>query len=66
MLDVDDEPVRLADAAVIVPNGAGETFARIRLDERSWDRVTQDLASIADDDVRAILWSHRVRPGALR
>ncbi len=57
VLDIDEEPVRLDDAAVIVPNGAGETFARIRPDERSWDRVTQDLASIADDDVRAILWS---------
>ena len=57
LLDVGDEPVRLGDAEVVVPNSAGETFARIRLDEQSWAAVERDLASIPDDDTRAVLWS---------
>ena len=57
LLDLGDEPVRLGDAAVVVPNSAGETFARIRLDDRSWEAVERDLASIPDDDTRAVLWS---------
>ncbi len=57
LLDLGDEPVRLGDAAVVVPNSAGETFARIRLDAQSWEAVERDLASIPDDDTRAVLWS---------
>jgi aminopeptidase N len=57
LLDLGDDTVPLDDAAVVVPNSGGETFARIRLDERSWQGVVQDLASIADHDTRAILWS---------
>ena len=34
LIDIGDDPVRLGDAEVVVPNSAGETFARIRLDER--------------------------------
>ncbi len=58
LIDIGDEPVRLGDAEVVVPNSAGETFARIRLDERSWAAVERDLASIADHDTRAVLWSN--------
>jgi aminopeptidase N len=57
LLDIGHEPLRLGDAELIVPNSAGETFARIRLDERSWETVERDLVSIADDDTRAVLWS---------
>jgi aminopeptidase N len=57
LLDLEDEPLRLSDAELLVPNSAGETFARIRLDERSWAAVARDLASIPDDDTRAVLWS---------
>jgi aminopeptidase N len=57
LLDIEDQPLRLGDAEVVVPNSSGETFARIRLDQQSWDAVEQDLASIADHDTRAVLWS---------
>jgi aminopeptidase N len=57
LLDLADDPVRLADAEIVVPNSGGETFARIRLDDKSWDAVERDLASIPDEDTRAVLWS---------
>jgi aminopeptidase N len=57
LVDLADQPVRLSPAAVVVPNSSGETYARIRLDARSWEAVERDLASIPDDDTRAILWS---------
>ena len=58
LVDVADQPVRLGAAAVVVPNSGGETFARIRLDQGSMELVQQDLASIGDVDVRAVLWSN--------
>ena len=57
LVDLADEPVRLPGAAVVVPNSGGETYARLRLDEQSWDTLTSDLASVPDDDTRAIVWS---------
>ena len=57
LLDLGDDPVRLGAAEVVVPNSGGETFARIRLDDRSWEAVSRDLVSIPDDDTRAVLWS---------
>ena len=57
LVDVADDPVRLPDAAVVVPNSGGETFARVRLDQDSWSAVERDLASISDPGVRAVLWS---------
>ena len=57
LLDLGDDPVRLGDMEVVVPNSGGETFARIRLDDRSWEAVSRDLVSIPDDDTRAVLWS---------
>jgi aminopeptidase N len=57
LVDVADEPVRLPDGALVVPNAGGETFARIRLDAASWEAVARDLVSIADDGVRAVLWA---------
>jgi aminopeptidase N len=57
LLDLGDEPIRLRDGEVVVPNSSGETFARIRLDDRSWEAVERDLASIPDSDTRAVLWS---------
>ena len=56
-VDLADEPVRLPAAAVVVPNSGGETFARLRLDPRSWELLARDLASVAEEDVRAIVWS---------
>ena len=49
--------MRLPDAAVVVPNSGGETYARLRLDEQSWAALAADLASVPDDDTRAIVWS---------
>ena len=70
LVDLGDEPVRLDDWAglVVVPNAHGETFARIRLDDHSWERVTAGLAGIDDDLVRAVLWASSfelVRSGEL-
>jgi aminopeptidase N len=58
LVDLGGEPVRLDDWAglVVVPNGHGETFARIRLDERSWERVASGLARL-DELARAVLWA---------
>ncbi|MGZ5398958.1 MAG: aminopeptidase N [Nocardioides sp.] len=57
LVDLADEPVRLPAAAAVVPNSGGETFARLRLDARSWELLARDLASVAEEDVRAIVWS---------
>jgi aminopeptidase N len=59
LVDLGDDPVRFADWAglVVVPNAHGETFARIRLDERSWERVAAGLAGVDDDVARAVLWA---------
>jgi aminopeptidase N len=57
LVDLADEPVSLTEGAVIVPNSAGETFARVRFDDQSWARLTDDLASLPDDDARAVVWS---------
>lgn len=58
LVDLGAEPLRLEDAAglVVVPNSHGETFARVRLDERSWAAVVDGLSRIEDDLVRAVLW----------
>ena len=70
LVDLGEEPVRLEDWAglVVVPNAHGETFARIRLDEESWERVAAGLAGLDDDLARAVLWAssfERVRSGDL-
>ncbi len=57
LVDLADRPVRLPAAAAVVPNSGGETFARLRLDPASWALLARDLASVAEDDVRAIVWS---------
>lgn len=70
LVDLDADPVRLDDAAglVVVPNSHGETFARLRLDERSWAAVVDGLSRVEDDLVRAMLWQtafELVQAGAL-
>ncbi|HYH34926.1 MAG TPA: aminopeptidase N [Nocardioides sp.] len=57
LVDLADQPVRLPPGAVVVPNSRGETFARLRLDEQSWASLAADLASVPEDDTRAIVWS---------
>jgi aminopeptidase N len=59
LVDLGSEPVRFDDWAglVVVPNAHGETFARIRLDERSRARVAAGLAGLDDDLTRAVLWA---------
>ena len=57
LVDLADAPVRLPPAAVVVPNSGGETFARLRLDPASWEVLQADLASLVEDDARAIVWS---------
>ena len=56
LVDLGDQPVRLPDVPVLVPNTGGETFARLRLDQQSWDALAADLASVPDDGTRAIVW----------
>ena len=56
MVDLADEPVRVR-GAVVVPNAGNETFARLRLDPSSWSALSHDLASVADDSTRAVVWA---------
>ena len=58
-VDLADEPVRLEEWAglVVVPNSHGETFARLALDEQSWEAVVRGLSGIDDPMVRAVLWT---------
>jgi aminopeptidase N len=70
LVDVADEPVPLPDLGgrFVVPNAHGETFARIELDDRSRQAVELGLCRIADDLVRAVLWTmllDRVHTGEL-
>jgi aminopeptidase N len=57
LVDLGDSPVRLPAAPVVVANSRGETFARVRFDEESWAALAADLASVPEDDTRAIVWS---------
>ncbi len=57
MIDLADEPVRVPGAAVVVPNAGNETFARLRLDPASWSALSHDLACVADDSTRALVWA---------
>lgn len=57
LVDVDDSPALVDAAAACLPNSAGETYARVVLDEESWDLVARDLASVADPAARAVAWS---------
>ena len=59
LVDLAEEPVRLEDWAgrVVVPNSHGETFARLVLDEHSWEAVMRGLSGIDDPMVRAVLWT---------
>ena len=57
VVDLASEPLRLAAAPVVVPNAAGETFARLRLDASTWQALSADLALIERDDARAIVWA---------
>jgi len=57
LVDVADAPVALPDAAVLVPNSTGETYARVRFDAASWDALVLDLASIEDDAARSMVWA---------
>ncbi len=69
LVDLGDQPLRLPAAPVVVPNSGTETFARVRLDEQSWSLLAGDLASVPDDDTRALVWStafDMVRCGDLR
>ncbi|MEJ7831527.1 MAG: aminopeptidase N [Nocardioides sp.] len=58
-VDLGDEPVRLEDwaGAVVVANSHGETFARTKPDDVSWQAVRDGLSRIEDDLVRAVVWA---------
>jgi aminopeptidase N len=58
-VDLAEAPVRLEEWAglVVVPNSHGETFARLVLDEQSWEAVVRGLSGIDDPMVRAVLWT---------
>ncbi|WP_395691172.1 aminopeptidase N [Nocardioides sp.] len=58
-VDLGDEPVPVPELAgqAVVPNSGGETFARLVLDDRSWEAVAAGLAGVEDDLTRAVLWT---------
>ncbi|MGE7435294.1 aminopeptidase N [Kitasatospora sp. NPDC001175] len=47
-----------ARADLLLPNHGDLTWAKIRLDERSWRTVTGSLSRIEDPLVRAVLWEN--------
>jgi aminopeptidase N len=54
--------------AAVLPNAGDEAYAAVLLDEASWDRVVEDLASLPDPLLRAVTWTNaitRVRRGAM-
>jgi aminopeptidase N len=59
LVDLAGEPVRLDEwsGRCVVPNSHGETFARLVLDEHSWEAVLRGLSGIDDALVRAVLWT---------
>jgi len=70
LVDVGDEPVPLPRwrELAVVPNGRGETFARLRLDPLTAAVLLGHLGDVDDDLVRAVLWAHafdKVRTGAM-
>jgi len=56
-VDLADAAVPVPDAAVVLPNAGGETYARIRLDPQSWTALTSRLGSLGDPAARAIVWT---------
>ncbi|MBC6456338.1 aminopeptidase N [Actinomadura sp. HBU206391] len=42
---------------LLLPNDGDVTYAKIRLDERSWQAVTVALSTIEDQVTRALLWT---------
>ena len=59
LVDVGEVPVALDEwaDAVVVPNARGESFVRVRLDERSAAAVATYLSDVEDDLVRTVLWA---------
>jgi aminopeptidase N len=57
LVDLDDEDVVLPLAATCLPNSAGETYARLQLDEESWQHLERDFVSVPDSVARAMVWS---------
>lgn len=59
LVDVADAPVPLPafGGRVVLPNGHGETFARVVLDDRSWAAVSDGLCRVDDDLARAVVWT---------
>jgi len=61
LVDIDDNtaPVRFDEwrGLVVVPNSQDHTFARVRLDDESWQAVGAHLSTIEDAQVRAVLWA---------
>ncbi len=59
LVELEGDPVSLDDWAglVVVPNSAGETFARLRLDAGSWGTAAAHLSEVDDPMARSVLWS---------
>ena len=59
MLDIGADPLRLDDwsGLLVIPNCHDHTFARIRLDDKSWHAVVDHLSDIDDPQVRAVVWA---------
>ena len=58
VVDLADEPVELSGWAewTVVPNAEDETFAALRLDERSAEALAAGLSKVAEPLTRATLW----------
>jgi len=59
-VDLDDSPTMplpFERPDLLVLNDSDLTYAKVRLDERSWQSVTEALSTIDDELTRAVLWS---------
>ena len=70
LVDLGDAPLPLTDlaGAPVIPNAHDDAYAAVRLDDLSWQRVVDDLSSIADPLLRAVMWTNaitRVRSGVM-
>jgi aminopeptidase N len=62
VIDLGAEPVALGElaGAAVLPNARDEAYAAVLLDDLSWQRVVEDLASLSDPLLRAVAWTNAI------
>ncbi|SDD49380.1 aminopeptidase N [Auraticoccus monumenti] len=57
VVDLGDDPVPVPDGAAVVPDSGSHTFARLRMDARSWEVLTRGLSALPEPAARAVVWN---------